>query len=388
MKPHRLQPARFPWFDQSRYSFSLGLAAAGRSYLSGHTASTYDPERRRMVVEGGMAAQAETAYDKVEAILEAEKRTLADVVHIVEYVTPGGIERHGEAAMVREKRFGRHRPAVNTVAVRQLLRPDALIEIEATAGPAGTATPVAADGAMAREAAGLVFLPSAHPVDAAGAIIGGGDLMAQTEAVYDNAARMLAALGLDFGNVSKTLDTITPAAMDDYKQTARVRKERLGPVFPAATGLVMPRLMHPEAMIQLDLIATREAPVAVDPGWRRYDALTYSPGVCAGNLLFITGQGAIDPDSGRVPYPGDVAAQAEFVYGNVLAVVEAAGGGAENLVRTIEYTVPAALERYREVAGVRARLLAEPYPASTGPVCEALLRSDMLIEVDALAVLE
>jgi hypothetical protein len=40
------------------------------------------------------------------------------------------------------------------------------------------------------------------------------------------------------------------------------------------------------------------------------------------------------------------------------------------------------------VAGVRAKLLREPYPASTGLVCEALLRPEMLIEVDPFAILD
>ena len=69
-------------------------------------------------------------------------------------------------------------------------------------------------------------------------------------------------------------------------------------------------------------------------------------------------------------------------------MVEAAGGNAGSLVKTIEYVTPAALPRYREVAGVRAKLLSEPFPASTGLVCEALLRPEMLIEVDPFAVLD
>ena len=53
----------------------------------------------------------------------------------------------------------------------------------------------------------------------------------------------------------------------------------------------------------------------------------------------------------------------------------AAGGGPQNLVKTIEYVTPAALECYRGVADVRSKLLREPWPASTGLVCEALLRA-------------
>jgi len=37
---------------------------------------------------------------------------------------------------------------------------------------------------------------------------------------------------------------------------------------------------------------------------------------------------------------------------------------------------------------VRREILREPWPASTGVVCEALLRPEFLIEIDPLAVLD
>ena len=87
-------------------------------------------------------------------------------------------------------------------------------------------------------------------------------------------------------------------------------------------------------------------------------------------------------------FENDVIAQAEYTYENVLKVVAAAGGGPQHLVKTIEYVTPAALERYRGVAGLRSKLLREPWPASTGLVCEALLRPQMMIEVDPFAILD
>lgn len=382
-----IKPALFPWFDYSRYSFSLGVRAGSGVYLSGHTASEYDPASKGMVVKGGMAEQVRTAYAKIGAILEAAGLGYGDVVRLVEYVRPEGIERYAEAAAVRCEVFGLHRPAVNTVPVKSLLRPDALIEIEATAGPVSPATAVGPATPVARDSAGVVFLPTVLPVDDKGEIVGKGDVVAQACAIFERAQGMLAALGLGFDRVVKTLDYITPAALGDYRRTGRVRKDFLGPVYPGAAGILMPRLLHPEALIQYDFIATRDAPVAVNPGWSRYEKLTYSPGVRAGKLLFLSGQGSLDPATERVVFDGDVVAQAEYTYGNVLKVVEAAGGGPEHLVKTIEYVTPAALARYREVAGVRAKLLREPYPASTGLVCEALLRPEMVIEVDPFAVL-
>jgi enamine deaminase RidA (YjgF/YER057c/UK114 family) len=296
-------------------------------------------------------------------------------VRVVEYLRPEGIERYAEAAEVRAEIFGSHQPVVYTVPVKSLLRPEAFIEIEVTAGEP-------------RIPGGAVFLPTVQPVDDRGNIVGAGDVVAQTRAIFERAGRMLAALGVGFDRVVKTVDYITPAALSTYKGTGRVRKEYLGPVYPGAAGILMPRLMHPEALIQYDFIATRDTPVAVNPGWTRYQKLTYSPAVRAGKLLFMSGQGSLDPETERVLFDGDVVAQAEYTYQNVLKVVEAAGGGPQHLAKTIEYVTPAALARYRDVAGVRAKLLREPYPASTGLVCEALLRPEMLIEIDPFAILE
>jgi enamine deaminase RidA (YjgF/YER057c/UK114 family) len=372
MKLAALKPQHFPWFDYSRYSFSLGLASPSGTYLSGHTASEYDPATKRIVVRGTMTEQARTAYAKIGAVLEAGSLAFSDVTRIVEYLRPEAIERYAEAAAVREQLLGGNRLSVNTVPVKSLLRPEAFIEIEATAATS----------------ADVVYLPTVQPIDDQGNIVGAGDVLAQTEAVFQRAQRLLAEHGLGFDRVVKTLDYITPAALAGYKATGKVRRQYLGPVYPAAAGIIMPRLLHPRALIQYDFIATREAPVAVNPGWTRYQKLTYSPAVRAGKYLFMSGQGSLDPATERVVHEADVAAQAEYTYRNILKVLEAAGGGPQHLAKTIEYVTPAALARYREVAAVRQKLLSEPYPASTGLVCEALLRPEMLIEIDPFAVLE
>jgi len=382
-----LKPQHFPWFDYSRYSFSLGLVAGTRTFLSGHTASQFDPEVRRIVIKGDMAAQTRVAYAKAEAILSAANQSLTDAVRVVEYVSPRGIERYEESAGVRSELFDGSAPTICTTPVKALLRPDALIEVEVFAATEKTVLPLGSTMGNAHETSDIVYLPSVEPVDENGNIVGGKDLVAQTHAVYDRAAVLLEQLGLGLDSLVQTLDYITPSALENYKHTGRVRKERLGPVYPAAAGIIMPRLMHPEALIRIECIAARGELSAVNPGWSRYEKLTYSPGVKAGNMLFLSGQAALDPETERMLFEGDVVGQADYTYNNILKVVEAAGGGPENLVKTIEYTTPAALANYREVANVRSRLLAQPFPVSTGPVCEALLRPEMLIEIDPYAIL-
>ena len=58
-----VQPERFPWFDYSGYSFSLGIDTGEGVYLSGHTASVFDDQAGRITIKGSMAEQACTAYD-------------------------------------------------------------------------------------------------------------------------------------------------------------------------------------------------------------------------------------------------------------------------------------------------------------------------------------
>lgn len=384
-----ITPVDFPWFRYADYTFSLGLQRDGRAWLSGHSASEFDPETKHIVVRGGMAEQARTAYAKIERILEAAALGFGDVHRVVEYVTMAGIDHYAEVEDVRGATFGARAPAVCTVVVDRLLRPAAFIEVEVTAGPPGST--IAPDGARvaaapAYAANDIVYLSSVTAVNPDGSVEAPGDLVGQTRVCFERAIATLQAAGLDASSIVKTVDYTTRATLKDYKYTGRVRKELLGPVYPGAAGILLSRLQHPDALVSLDIIASRAELVAVNPGWSRYEKLTYSPAVRAGNMLFMSGQAALDPETETALYPGDVVAQAEFTYDNIIRVLEAAGLGPEHLVKTIEYVTPDGLDRYRDVAKVRERLLRAPYPASTGAICDALLRPEFLIEVDPLAI--
>ncbi len=107
----------------------------------------------------------------------------------------------------------------------------------------------------------------------------------------------------------------------------------------------------------------------------------------AGRLLFISGMAAFNPESNATEHVGDVIAQSRYVYENMARLLEAAGGSLESVVKTVEYVAPAGRESYPRTGRVRTELFDRPYLASTGVICERLLRSDLLIEVDAVAVL-
>jgi enamine deaminase RidA (YjgF/YER057c/UK114 family) len=371
--PHRLvEPGSFPWLDTSAYTFSPGVEAAGATWVSGQTAAEHDATAGRVVVRGDGGEQAALCWQKVQAVLEGAGRSPADCTEAVEYLTPAGLaERDAVAAARPDGLSAIAGAAPSTVVVESLVRPTALVEVEVVAG----------------RPAGVVKLPQVLPVDAAGDVVAPGDLVGQAEWVLEEAGRRLEAHGLGLGHVVRTVEQTTAATRSQYRATAEARRRLLGPAFPASTGVLSPALPHPEALIALDMWASREPKRVIAPTGDAFSAFTFSPAVEAGRLLFVSGTTAWDPASGELVGPGDVAAQAEHVYGQIARICEAAGGSIADLVKTVEYVSTEGMARYREVGAVRERVLGRPYPVSTGVVVAGLLNPAWLIEVDAVAVL-
>ena len=126
------------------------------------------------------------------------------------------------------------------------------------------------------------------------------------------------------------------------------------------------------------------------PNWPRLakGKHTYRPAVRKGNILVLSGQASIDPETGKLLWPGDVVAQTRQIYQNIKAVLEAAGATFNDVVKTVDYITPSALGNYRATADVRREIFGEDFPAATGVVVNSLLRDGALIEIDVMAVLD
>jgi 2-iminobutanoate/2-iminopropanoate deaminase len=66
----------------------------------------------------------------------------------------------------------------------------------------------------------------------------------------------------------------------------------------------------------------------------------YSHAVRAGDLLFVSGQPGIDPDTGEVP-AGGFEAEARQAFANLRRVLEAAGASLDRVVKTTVFLVSA-----------------------------------------------
>ena len=106
----------------------------------------------------------------------------------------------------------------------------------------------------------------------------------------------------------------------------------------------------------------------------------------SGTPVYIAGQVAIDAQ-GHLVGEGDAAAQAEQVFQNLRNVVQACGGSMDDVVKINIYVTDAA---YRSaVVSARQRHFTEgQYPASTYVVVSALAVPELLVEVEAVAMID
>ena len=119
-------------------------------------------------------------------------------------------------------------------------------------------------------------------------------------------------------------------------------------------------------------VRTTGAPAAIGP---------YSQAVRAGSLLFVSGQIPLDPATGAL-VDGDVTAQTHRVMQSLGAILEAAGSGFDQVVRTTIYlTDLGAFSRVNEVYG---SYFDAPAPARA-TVEVAALPKGAAIEIDAVA---
>jgi reactive intermediate/imine deaminase len=106
--------------------------------------------------------------------------------------------------------------------------------------------------------------------------------------------------------------------------------------------------------------------------------------VTAGRLVYIAGQVALDP-AGALVGPGDIGAQARQVFENLGAALQAVGAGFEQVVKLTFYLVD--ITQLPAVREVRDQFIdPDQRPASTVVEIRRLVREDLLIEVEAVAV--
>ncbi|MBC7778548.1 MAG: RidA family protein [Proteobacteria bacterium] len=100
----------------------------------------------------------------------------------------------------------------------------------------------------------FVFISGMTAADGNGQLIGEGDIVRQTEYIFEKMARILADAGLTFADIVETTEYFT--TLDGYAKTADVRRRVFGGgPYPAATGVMVAGLIRPGALIEIKATA-------------------------------------------------------------------------------------------------------------------------------------
>lgn len=122
------------------------------------------------------------------------------------------------------------------------------------------------------------------------------------------------------------------------------------------------------------VVSSPDAPAALGP---------YSAGIKTGEMVFLSGQLGLDPQTGKLA-EGGVVAQAQQSLKNIEALLAAAGATFDNVVKTTVFL--ADIADFAAVNEVYASKFTEPYHARSA-VQVGALPAGGLVEIEVVAAL-
>ena len=108
----------------------------------------------------------------------------------------------------------------------------------------------------------------------------------------------------------------------------------------------------------------------------------YSPAQVFEQLVFVSGQGATDPATGRLA-GDDIESQTEQVLANIAAILDAAGSSLQHVLRCGVFLVD--MTEFARMNAVYARIFGGHRPARTTVQVAGLPMAGLRVEIDAIA---
>ncbi len=123
------------------------------------------------------------------------------------------------------------------------------------------------------------------------------------------------------------------------------------------------------------MVKTDEAPQAIGP---------YSQGIIVGNVIFISGQIPINPETNEM-ISGSIEEETEQVLKNIGAILKSAGLGYENVVKTTVYLTD--LNNFSKMNEVYSKFFKKEPPARAAIEVNSLPKGAK-VEIEAIAYFE
>lgn len=220
-------------------------------------------ERGQVVAPGELVAQCEWVLVEAGRRLAERGLGLEHVVKVVQQTTPATRRQYRDTAAARRRLLGPAFPSSTGILTSALPHPDVLVALDVWAsGRPKRVVPYATDAyadltfAPAVVAGDLVFISGTTAWDpATGATVAPDDIAAQADFVYDQIGRVCQAAGTSIDRLVKTIEYVTPAGVDRYREVADVRRHHLAEPWPVSTGVVVAGLLGRSWQIEVEAVA-------------------------------------------------------------------------------------------------------------------------------------
>jgi 2-iminobutanoate/2-iminopropanoate deaminase len=116
-----------------------------------------------------------------------------------------------------------------------------------------------------------------------------------------------------------------------------------------------------------------------------YEPFAIALGYRVGNLLYISGQASLD-QQGNIVGVGDFDAQAAQAFENLERVLQAGGSSLDKVVKVNIYMTD--ISQFPKIVELRQKYFTAPYPADTIVEVSSLALPELMIEIEAIAIVE
>lgn len=370
--------------------YSRALRVGDMVMQSGTTA--IDTEGN-VIGEGDVAKQVDAIVDIARQSMGKAGGRLEDVVRTRTYLTDLSVAE--EAGLALGKYFRDVRPASTLVGVKRLARPAQLIEIEFDAiDGAETKAQRISSGRPTEEAFGYsravrmdnrIFVAGTTALQDSGEVACPGDVYGQSKVTMETIQGALEEAGGSLGDLVYSKIFLT-----DMSQTAAHRKARmeaLGDIRPPSTLLGIPGLQTPEMLVEIEveaIIGSANDRQTIYTENQTEKARGYARAVRVGDVVHVSGCTSFDADR-NIRAPGDWAGQFDLAHEEIEAALKQAGATMDDIVRRRTFTIDRA-EQNRPY-GEGPPWFKDSRPVSLGCRISELADPDMLVEVDAMAII-
>ena len=393
------------WSLRVDIPYSMGLACGDLIFLCGQA----DLEGDGAVCNAGdLFAQSQSALAHIANLFKELEADLENLVKLVVFYVPdASISEADYIAALANLLDTHNRPVITLVPVPRMFYPGLVVEIDAYGMSGDSLARVDVpdrNGFSAVVRAGeMIFGGGIDAIDESGAVSAGDDVVRQSRIVLEELSNRLAGVGASIGDLVKINNWyVAGGSAEAWTESARVRADFYPEPGPCATGIPVHTLNRSGTMIRTDFWAMldvsgqsiEKSHCWPEGHWDWPIHLPFKHGLRCRDLVFVGGQVSMDSDANIID-PGDIETQTRASMDNIGKVIAGFGLEHADIVKLNTYyegshsaDESSDADDLHDNVTIRGSYFDKPGPASTGIPFRCLAYEGMLIEIEAIAIVD